>query len=71
MEIILGMDHNYDLLKSDTHKATEEFFDLMINNELWLTITHPTHITQNSATLIDNIFISSKLHRQFDYDYSR
>ena len=35
MEIILGMDHNYDLLKMDTHKLTEEFLDLMINSEIW------------------------------------
>ena len=66
MEIMLGMDHNHDLLKSDTHKQTEEFLDLMVNSEMWPTITHPTRVTQTSATLIDNIFISSKLHHQFD-----
>ena len=66
MEIVLGMDHNHDLLKSDTHKQTEEFLDLMVNSEMWPTITHPTRVTQTSATLIDNIFISSKLHHQFN-----
>ena len=65
-EIILGMDNNLDLLKSDTCKTTENFLDLMINRERWPTITRPTRITQRSATLIDNIFISSKLHRSFD-----
>ena len=60
------MDHNYDLLKCDVHTQTEEFLDLMVNNEQWPTITRPTRVTQNSATLIDNIFISNKLHRQFD-----
>ena len=66
MEIVLGMDHNHDLLKSDTHKQMEEFLDLMVNSEMWPTITRPTRVTQTSATLIDNIFISSKLHHQFD-----
>ena len=60
------MDHNHDLLKSDTHQQTEEFLDLMVNSEMWPTITRPTRITQTSATLIDNIFINSRLHRQFD-----
>ena len=66
MEIVLGMDHNHDLLKSDTHKQMEEFLDLMVNSEMWSTITRPTRVTQTSATIIDNIFISSKLHHQFD-----
>ena len=60
------MDHNYDLLKTDAHKSTEDFLNLMINNKIWPTITRPTGITQTSATLIDNIFISDRLHRQFD-----
>ena len=66
MDIVLGMDHNYDLLKSDTHRQTEEFLDQMVNSEMWPTITRPTRITQTSATLIDNIFINSRLHRNFD-----
>ena len=46
MDIVLGMDHNHDLLKSDTHQQTEEFLDLMVNSEMWPTITRPTRITQ-------------------------
>ena len=30
------------------------------------TIIRPTRITQNTATLIDNIFVSSKLYRDFE-----
>ena len=30
------------------------------------TITCPTRIVQTSATLIDNIFVSSKLYQSFD-----
>ena len=31
-EIIFGMDHNMDLLKSSSHSPTQEFLDSMINN---------------------------------------
>ena len=62
----MGMDHNLDLLKYDTHRPTEQFLDLMVDNEQWPTITRPTRITQRSATLIDSIFFSSKLHRNFN-----
>ena len=60
------MDHNYDLLKSNEHKKTEEFLDPLINRDLFPTITHPTRITNSSATLIDNIFVSTNLHKNFD-----
>ena len=64
--VVLGMDHNLDLLKCDSHQPTEQFLDLMVNNEQWPTITRPTRITQKSVTLIDNIFVSSKLYWNFD-----
>ena len=35
----------------------------MLENNLLPTITQPTRITQSSATLIDNIFVSENLHR--------
>ena len=38
----------------------------MLENNLLPTITHPTQITQSSATLIDNIFVSENLHRFFE-----
>ena len=60
-QLILGMDHNLDLLKSNSHSATQKFLDTIINNGLLPTITRPTRITQQSATLIDNIFISELL----------
>ena len=65
-ELIIRMDHNYDLLKSNEHKKTEEFLELLINRELFPTITHPTRITKSSATLIDNIFVSTNLHKNSD-----
>ena len=39
---------------------------MLINNGLLATITQPTRITQQSATLIDNIFISEVLQHNFD-----
>ena len=65
-ELIIGMDHNYDLLKSNEHKKTEEFLDSLINKELFPTIIWPTRITKSSAMLIDNIFVSTNLHKKFD-----
>ena len=65
-EIIIGMDHNLDLLKSNLHKSTHAFLELMLQNELYPSITRPSRITNTMATLIDNIFISEKFHRSFD-----
>ena len=39
---------------------------MLINNGLLPTITWPARITQQSATLIDSIFISDMLQRNFD-----
>ena len=65
-ELVLGMDHNLDLLKAHEHHKMQQFLDLMLELELVLTIMRPTRITQSSATLIDNVFISSVLQRYFD-----
>ena len=65
-ELILGMDQNIDLLKSEEHVSTRKFLDLILDSGLWLVITRPTRITQRSATLIDNIYISKNLQCKFD-----
>ena len=65
-EVIIGMDHNLDLLKSSTHKHTWQFIDEMTDKNLLPMITRPTRITHLSATLIDNIFVSKKLHRFYE-----
>ena len=41
-DIILGMDHNLDLLKLNTYKHTQSFYEIMLENNLLPTITHPT-----------------------------
>ena len=65
-EMILGMDHNLDLLKCEIHKGTHDFLDLMLQHQLYPSITRPSTVTQMTATLIENIFISEKFHRLFD-----
>ena len=65
-EVILGMDHNLDLLHSDIHTPTHKFLNILLDMQLFPTIMHPSRITQNSATLIDNIFISEKFQRDYD-----
>ena len=65
-ELIIGMDHNLDLLKASTHEDTQEFLDINFEHNILPCITRPTQITKSTATLIDNIFISQHLHNSFD-----
>ena len=64
--IIIGLDHNLDLLKTFKHGPTERFLNTNLSLNLIPTITRPTRITKNTATLIDNIFISQ--HWLSNYD---
>ena len=66
--MILGMDHNLNLLKHDKHKVTHDFIELNLDLRLLPTITKPTRITRTSATLIDNIIIGPSLHSEYDSD---
>ena len=65
-ELIIGMDHNLDLLKSSKHKLTQQFLDTLLDPDMLPTITRLTRITHQTATLIDSIFVSGKLYRNFD-----
>ena len=58
--------HNLNLLKTNTHKDTQDFLDINFNNNIFPCITWPTRITKSMATLIDNVFISQHLHKSFD-----
>ena len=64
-DILIGMDHNMDLLKMSKHKQTQKFLDLNLDEDLLPTITKPTRITGHSSTLLDNIFISRRLQSSF------
>ena len=65
-EIIIGVDHNLDLLKGQIHLPTRHFIDRIDELNLIPTITQPSRITSHSATLINNIYISQGLHRYFE-----
>ena len=65
-EMVLGMDHNLDLLKGHEHQRTQAFLDQMLDLGLIPVITRPTRVTNSTATLIDNMFISHLLQHSFD-----
>ena len=64
-ELILAMDQNLDFIKCGVHKTTADFLDLNLENMLYPSILCPTRITKNTATLIDNIYLSNQLARNF------
>ena len=64
-ELILGMDHNMNLLNGMSHSPTHKFMEDISSLNLLPTITRPTQITHHSATLIDNICVTETLHRSF------
>ena len=57
---ILG-DFNINLLNSDTHSNTSDFIDMMFSTSFLPLINRPTRISDNSATLIDNIYTNHSL----------
>ena len=63
---IMG-DFNINLLNFENHHPTNNFFETLYSYSLTPLITTPTHITENTSTLIDNIFtnnsVSDKRHR--------
>ena len=64
--IVIGLDHNLDLLKSTKHAPTDRFITANLSLGLVPTITRLTQITRNSAMLIDNIFISQTWLENFE-----
>ena len=66
LEIVIGLDHNMDLLKHKTHRPTRAFVEKLYEIGLTPIITKPTRIAHDSATLIDNILVSQKLSNNTD-----
>ena len=62
MDVVYGMDHNLDFLKSTLHRDTNTFINCILDNALLPCITRPTRITNQSSTLIDNILLNCRLH---------
>ena len=52
---IMG-DFNINLLKYDTDNLCHDFLEIFLSNSFFPLISKPTRVTNNSATLIDNIF---------------
>ena len=61
-EIIIGIDHNLDLLKANSHIQTSEFLESNLRKGLIPCISKPTRITHKTASLIDNIIASPTVH---------
>ena len=61
-ELICMGDFNFDLLSTGSFNL--DFLNFMVSNDLFPTVTIPTRITDHSATLIDNVFVSSKYIRK-------
>jgi hypothetical protein len=52
--------YNLNLLNSSNHIPTNEFADINFSHTLYPSINKPTRITDQSATLIDNIFVNNQ-----------
>ena len=61
LPVIIGLDHNLDLLKHKNHNPTLRFVEKNLDLNMVPCITKPTRITKSSATLIDNIFVPLNL----------
>ena len=53
-------DFNIDLLKKDSKTSISNFYDNMISHFFSPFILQPTRVTDNSKSLIDNIFFTVK-----------
>ena len=53
---VLCGDFNFDLLKTETNHLTQHFFNLLCSYGFLSHIMQPTRVTENMATVIDNIF---------------
>ena len=64
--LIIGLDHNLDLIKYTKHKVTSEFIEINLEHQLLPTITKPTRITRTTATLLDNIIIGRTFQANYE-----
>ena len=63
--VVICLDHNLDFLKAEKHPKTQEFLEYITDSGFYPTITKPTRITHQSATLIDNILIPQELTHNY------
>ena len=55
-ELYIYGDINFDLLKIDSDHVTQRFFNLLCSFGLLPHVLQPSRVTDNTATVIDNIF---------------
>ena len=55
-ELYICGDFNFDLVKIDSDYNTQHFFNLLCSYGFLPHILQPTRVTENTATVIDNIF---------------
>ena len=55
-ELYMRGDFNFDLLKIDWDHITQQFFNLLCSYRFLPLVLEPTGLTDNTATVIDNIF---------------
>ena len=60
--ILLGLDHNLNLLNYENHAETQKFMEVLVDNGQFPCITRPTRLTHHSATLLDNILATKELY---------
>ena len=64
-EFVLCTDQNLDYLKINNHRDTSDLLELNLNSSIIPTILRPTRVTHETATLIDNIYLSKKLSSDY------
>lgn len=64
-ELVLGCDQNIDFLKINCHANTADLLEISLKGLVIPTIMRPTRVTHQTATLIDNIYISHKLTKNY------
>ena len=55
-DLVIGADQNMDLLKYAYHTSTSNFLNVNLSSGILPTISKPTRVTHQTATLIDNIY---------------
>ena len=61
-KVVIGLEHNLDLLKCNKHRNTHDFLEKNLEKHMLTCLTKPTRITHNTATLIDNVLCSEVLY---------
>ena len=56
-------DFKIDLIKFNHHTTTEEYLEMLLQNNFLPTILLPTRVTSHICTLIDHIYFSTSKHR--------